>query len=138
MEDALNRSGANLRCLNMAALRRMCLERLRGEPGAYFSREEMGVIRRKLAHASRRSLNRGQVRDIECGLRILTRDLFEQDVSPPKWALLFAWLAPESAAAHCPHLVAELAWLSLVNDLAAPSLLTRRKWSRFRRLLPAG
>lgn len=138
MEDALNVSGAELRCVNLAALRRMCLERLHAEPGARFSRAEMLVIRRKTGQASRQSLGHFRVRDVENGLRIVTRDLFEQEVHPPKWALLFAWLAPESAAAHCPHVIAELAWLALANELAAPSLLTRRQWRRFRRLGPAG
>lgn len=138
MEDALNVPGTELRCVNLAGVRRMCLERLHLDPGACFSQDELVVIRRKLGQASRQGAGVNRVRDVENGLRIVTRDLFEQDVPPPKWALLFAWLAPESAAAHCPHVIAEIAWLALANELAAPSLLTRRKWRRFRLLGPAG
>lgn len=50
------------------------------------------------------------------GLNIIERD-FDCPAPIPKWVMLHSWLAPESAALHCPKTVATIARLMLSNRL---------------------
>ncbi|MEB3329901.1 MAG: hypothetical protein VKQ33_11775 [Candidatus Sericytochromatia bacterium] len=115
--------------VNFAALRLQVLERLLAEPALMFTRlERAGIMDLFVATAkrlaARAAADGAEGRPLDWrdnpGLLILARDLEELGVDVPKWTLLFGWLAPESAAAGCPDLVAEVALRALDGTLGKP------------------
>lgn len=115
--------------VNFAALRVQVLERLLAEPGAQFTRLERQAVFDRFVAAARQHARNVGARGPACrkpdwrdnaGLVILSRDLEELPGLVPKWVLLFGWLAPESAAAHCPDLVAAIALEALAGTLGKP------------------
>ncbi|MEB3223337.1 MAG: hypothetical protein VKS61_14775 [Candidatus Sericytochromatia bacterium] len=113
--------------VNFAALRLQVLERLMAEPTAMFTRLERAAIMDLFVGAAKRHVEGAPAlggksldwRD-NAGLLILARDLEDLKVDVPRWVLLFGWLAPESAAAGCPDLVAEVALRALDGTLGKP------------------
>jgi hypothetical protein len=124
--------------VNFAALRLQVLARLTDEPARMFTRQERAAIMDLFVATAKRHVVRAAAgghagrpldwRD-NTGLLILSRDLEELGVDVPKWVLLFGWLAPESAAAGCPDLVAEVTLRALDGTLGKP---------RRRRRAPSG
>ncbi|MEB3198155.1 MAG: hypothetical protein VKP62_13225 [Candidatus Sericytochromatia bacterium] len=120
--DASTLSGT----VNFAALRIQVLERLHQEPHACFSRRERVAIMDGFVEMAKQHLQHAAIRRDapltrdwrdNAGLVILSRDMEELPFDVPKWVLLFGWLAPESAAAWCPDLLAEVTLRALNGTL---------------------
>ncbi|MEN9832719.1 MAG: hypothetical protein RLZZ487_2324 [Pseudomonadota bacterium] len=108
---------------NVAVLRIKCIERFWKNPSAQFSEpeyEKIGELFTKAALAFTKSHRTKGVKstwqDNE-GLMIIARDIEDFPLPQPKWAVLSAWLAPESAVQHCPDLVISIVDLALKNKL---------------------